>query len=68
MVEVLLVKERLLGLVELLEVKVKEGLRGLPGMVVLRQLAGLAVLVQVGLQFQIIYHENPYHHAPVMIP
>ena len=36
-------KEGLLGLVEVMEVK-------------------------VGLQFQIIYHGNPYRHAPVMIP
>ena len=43
---------------ELLEVKV--GLRGLVEV--------LEVKVKEGLQFQIIYHGNPYRHAPVMIP
>lgn len=46
------------GLVELLEVMVKEGLRWLVEL----------LEVKVGLQFQIVYHRNPYRHAPVMIP
>ena len=56
MVEVLEVKVGLRGLVELLEVKV-----GLLGLVELLE-------VKVGLQFQIVYHRNPYRHAPVIIP
>lgn len=47
-------------MVELLEVKVKDGLRGLVEL--------LEVNVKVGLQFQIVCHGNPYRHAPVMIP
>lgn len=56
MVEVLEVKVGLRGLVELLE----EGLLGLVEL--------LEVMVKDRLQFQIIYHGNPYRHAPVMIP